>query len=71
MRKYLVTFHKTVPDDTGHDHRVLQRRVVVTAHSDVAATYVAKAMFRETDGVPDWRLRADTCEVVELARQAA
>ena len=71
MLKYLVTFHKTVPDDTGHDHRVLQRQAVVTASSDVAAAFAAKAMFRKAAGVSDWRLRADTCEVVELAEQAA
>ena len=70
MREYLVTFHKTVPDDTGHDHRVLQRQAVVTARSDVAA-YAAKAMLCEACGVVDWRMRADTCEVAELTRQAA
>lgn len=71
MREYLVTFHKTVPDDTGHDHRVLQRQAVVTARSDVAAAYAAKAMLFEACGVVDWRMRADTCEVAELTRQAA
>lgn len=71
MREYLVTFHKTVPDDTGHDHRVLQRQAVVTARSDMAAIYAAKAMLCEADGVVDWRLRADTCEVRELGEHAA
>ncbi|GJE74274.1 hypothetical protein [Methylorubrum suomiense] len=71
MREYLVTFHKTVPDDTGHDHCVLQRQAVVRARSDVAAAYAAKAMLCEADGVVDWRMRADTCEVVELTRNAA
>lgn len=71
MRAYLVTFHKVVPDDTGHDHRVLQRGTVVTAISDVSAAYAAKAMLCEADGVVDWRLRADTCEVVELSQHAA
>ncbi len=70
MRAYLVTFHKVVPDDTGHDHRVLQRETVVTARSDVSAAFAAKAIFREAAGVVDWRLRADTCEVVELTRCA-
>ncbi|MGU3340766.1 hypothetical protein ACLBXJ_22350 [Methylobacterium mesophilicum] len=71
MREYLVTFHKTVPDDTGHDHRVLQRQAVVIARSDVAAAYAAKAMLCEADGVVDWRLRADTCEVVEISELVA
>ena len=43
MRQYLVTFHKIVPDDQGHDHRILQRRALVTARSEVAALYEAKA----------------------------
>ena len=71
MRTFLVTFLRTVPDDTGHDHRILQRRAIVAARSEVSAAYEAKAMFREAAGVPDWRLRADTCEVVELASHAA
>ncbi|CAO4141373.1 Neuroendocrine-specific golgi family protein P55 (NESP55) [Methylorubrum thiocyanatum] len=71
MREYLVTFHKIVSDDTGHDHRVLQRQAVVTARSDVAAAFAAKAMLCEACGVIDWRMRADTCEVAELTRQAA
>ena len=71
MREYLVTFHKTVPDDTGHDHRVLQQQTVVTARSDIAAAFAAKAKLCEACGVVDWRMRADTCEVAELTRQAA
>ncbi|BAQ49254.1 MULTISPECIES: hypothetical protein [Methylobacterium] len=71
MRKFLVTFAKTVSDDTGHDHVVLQRRAVIAARSDVSAAYEAKAMFCRAAGVSDWRLRADTCEVVELAQHAA
>ncbi|CAO4152710.1 MAG: hypothetical protein MIN69_16025 [Methylorubrum extorquens] len=71
MREYLVTFHKTVLDGSGHDHRVLQRQAVVTARSDVAAAYAAKAMLCEAARIVDWRMRADTCEVVELSRPAA
>lgn len=71
MRQYLVTFHKTVPDDRGYDHRVAQRRVAVSANSEVAATYAAKAIFCQRSGIVDWRLRADSCEVVELRHLAA
>ncbi|MGV7032669.1 hypothetical protein [Methylobacterium symbioticum] len=71
MHEYLVTFHKTVLDDTGYDHRVLQRQAVVHARSDVSAAFAAKAMLCEADGVIDWRLRADTCEVVDLSQRAA
>ena len=71
MRTYLVTFRKLVPDGYGHDHRALQKRVVVAARSDVAAAYAAKAMFCKAAGILDWRLRADTCDVVELPKLAA
>ncbi|MGH1570417.1 hypothetical protein ACRAWG_06800 [Methylobacterium sp. P31] len=71
MRRFLVTFHKIVPDDCGHDHRTLQQQAVVPAYSEHAAAAAAKALFCEAAGVIDWRLRADTCEVVELTEQAA
>ncbi len=44
QRAYLVSFHKVVPDDTGHDHRVLQQQAVVRARADVSAAYAAKAI---------------------------
>ncbi|MET0367301.1 MAG: hypothetical protein ABW058_03955 [Methylobacterium sp.] len=66
MRQYLVTFHKVVPDSTGHDRRIVQERVLVTARSDVSAAFAAKAMFCEAAGIADWRMRADSCEVVAL-----
>ena len=71
MRQYLITFHKIVPDDTGHDHRVLQQQIVICAQSDVSAAWQAKAMLCEQARVADWRLRADTCEIVALAHLAA
>ncbi|AWN39586.1 hypothetical protein [Methylobacterium durans] len=71
MRKFLVTFHKVVSDDTGHDHRVVQQRAVVRAHSDVSALYEAKALFCRHMGIIDWRLRADTCDVAEIVDMAA
>lgn len=67
MREYLVMFHKVVPDAAGYDRRILQRRTVVSARSEVSAAYAAKAMFSEAAGIADWRMRADTCEVVELS----
>jgi hypothetical protein len=71
MRQYLVTFHKVIPDGSGHDQRALQRQAVVSAHSEVAAACAAKEMFCQTAGVVDWRMRADTCEVTELDGHAA
>lgn len=71
MRQYLVSFHKVVTDGSGHDRRILQRQALVRARSEVSALFEAKALFREEMGVADWRLRADTCEAVELADIAA
>jgi len=66
MRRYLVTFHKVVSDDAGHDRRTLQRQVILAALSDAAAVEAAKAMFCEAAGIIDWQLRADAYEVIEL-----
>jgi len=71
MRTYLITFHKVIPDDAGHDHSVLQRQILVRAHSDVSAEWQAKAILCELCRVIDWRLRADTCEVTAMADLAA
>jgi hypothetical protein len=71
MHKYLVTFHKVVLDSCGYDHRIVQQRVIITARSDVSALYEAKARFCEAMRVVDWRLRADSCEIADLAFLAA
>ncbi|UMY19847.1 hypothetical protein MMB17_11435 [Methylobacterium organophilum] len=71
MRSYLVTFHKVVPDGSGHDRAVVQGRMVVRARSDVSALYEAKARFCQAMRIADWRLRADTCRAVEVARLVA
>lgn len=71
MRPYLVTFDKVVPDDSGHDHRVRQHQVVVSACSELSAAHAAKALFCEAAGIVDWRQRADTCVVVDLAAVTA
>lgn len=71
LREYLVTFHKVVSDDTGHDRRVPQQQAVVAAPCPVSALTMAKTLFCETAGIVDWRLRADSCEVVVLTERAA
>jgi hypothetical protein len=67
MRDYLITFHKIVLDGAGHDRCIVQRRTWLRARSDVSAVWEAKALFCRALGISDWRLRADTCEVMELA----
>jgi hypothetical protein len=71
LREYLVTFHKVVSDDTGHDRQVPQQQAVVSAPCPVSALTMAKALFCEAAGIVDWRLRADSCEVVALTDRAA
>jgi hypothetical protein len=71
VRTFLVTFHKVVPDGRGRDRCVLQQQTVVSACSGEAAVDAAKALFCEAAGIIDWRLRADTCEVVGLSDLAA
>jgi hypothetical protein len=67
MRTFLVTFHKVVSDGRGRDHRALQRQAVVPASHGEAAAEAAKVLFCQAASIVDWRLRADTCEVIELA----
>lgn len=71
MRTFLVTFHKVVPDGRGRDHHILQRQAVVSACSGDAAADAAKALFCQAAGIADWRLRADTFEVVGLTDLAS
>ncbi|AWB24037.1 hypothetical protein DA075_26755 [Methylobacterium currus] len=71
MREYLVTFHKVVLDDTGHDRRVLQQQAVVSAPCETSALALAKTRFCEAAGIVDWRLRADSCDVAVLSERAA
>ncbi|KQS81829.1 MULTISPECIES: hypothetical protein [Methylobacterium] len=70
MRLYRVTFYKTVADDTGHEHRVRQRAILVRAPSEVSAVWQAKALLCAGARVVDWRLRADSCEVAALPAAA-
>ncbi|WCS26039.1 hypothetical protein LOK46_04155 [Methylobacterium sp. NMS14P] len=70
MRLYRVTFYKTVADDTGHEHRVRQRAILVRAPSEVSAVWQAKALLCAGAQVVDWRLRADSCEVAALPAAA-
>lgn len=67
MRTFVVAFYKIVPDGRGRDHRALQRQAVVAASHGDAAAEAAKVLFCQAASIVDWRLRADTCEVVELA----
>lgn len=71
MRTFLVTFHKVVSDGRGHDRQVLQQQAVVPASYEEAAAEAAKALFCQAASIVDWRQRADTYEVVELAELAA
>jgi len=66
MRTFIVTFHKIVSDGRGRDCRVLQQQTIVPASYGEAAVDAAKALFCQAASIVDWRMRADTYEVVEL-----
>ncbi|MER2265310.1 hypothetical protein [Methylobacterium oxalidis] len=69
MRLFLVTFHKLVSDDTGHERSALQHQTVIPATSMVSALSAGQAMFCEAEGIVDWRLRADACEASEVLEE--
>ncbi|MCJ2099255.1 hypothetical protein [Methylobacterium sp. E-046] len=71
MRTFLVKFHKTVSDGRGYDRQIIQQQSIVPASYGEAAADAAKTMFCRAASIVDWRLRADTCEVVEMAEPAA
>lgn len=71
MRQFLVTFHKVVSDDTGHDRRARQHQVIVPATSEDSALAAGQALFCEAAGIVDWRLGADGCEAAEVQEELA
>ena len=66
MKMFLVTFHKVVCDDTGHERRMLQHEVLVPADSAPAALSAGQSLFCEAHAIVDWRLRADACEAIAM-----
>ncbi|GJD76357.1 MULTISPECIES: hypothetical protein [Methylobacterium] len=69
MRMFLVTFHKLVCDDTGHERPVRQHQVLVPAASEASALAAGQALFCEANGIVDWRLRADSCEAAAVQEE--
>jgi hypothetical protein len=63
---FLVTFHKHVGDDSGHERRALQHQVLVPALSRVSAIAAGQTLFCEANGLVDWRLQADACDAAEV-----
>ena len=66
MRRYRVTFYKTVCGDTGHERPVCQRAVEVDAESDEAALEAARALFCKLEQIRHWSLRSDACATEEI-----
>ena len=69
MKLFLVTFHKQVSDDTGHERHALQHQALILTTSMASALSVGQAMFCEAQGIADWRLRADACEASEVLEE--
>ncbi|WP_372426910.1 hypothetical protein [Salinarimonas chemoclinalis] len=58
MPRWRVTFYKTISDDTGHEHRAVQKEITVLADDRDAAVEEAARLYVLAEGC-DWRLRAD------------
>lgn len=63
MPHYNVSFLKNLPSCNGHMFRCTQDVIAVDAATQAEAIATAKAMFARRSG--DWRLHADTVEIVE------
>lgn len=72
MPNFCVKFFKTLCSSSGHPFKVLQRTVNVR-HSKTAedASHAAHRDFERLEGVSDWRLHADCCEVENKTEKAA
>ncbi|MGP9822084.1 hypothetical protein ACTZWW_18850 [Salinarimonas sp. NSM] len=64
MPRWRVTFYKTISDDTGHDHRTVQKELTVDADDGEAAVAEAERLYALAEGC-DWRLRADAVSAEE------
>ena len=69
MKLFLVTFHKQVSDDTGHERSSLQHQALIHSTSKASALLVGQTKFCEAEGIADWRLRADACEASEVLEE--
>ncbi|WP_419951657.1 hypothetical protein [Methylobacterium sp.] len=69
MRQFLITFHKVVSDDTGHERSARQHQVLIPATSEASAVAAGQALFCEASGIVDWRIRADACEAAEVQEE--
>ncbi|WP_029031085.1 hypothetical protein [Salinarimonas rosea] len=58
MPRWCVTFYKTISDDTGHEHRAVQKELTVLAEDRDAAIEEAERLYVLAERC-DWRLRAD------------
>jgi hypothetical protein len=65
MRSCCVKFFKTLLGSDGHPFKVLQQTISVgNPTSDEEALRIAQERFECLELVPNWRLHADTCQIV-------
>src|SRR6266446_3399430 len=67
MTSYRVLFFKRLTNSYGRSCNICQRSIeIASMPSSERAVAAAKNRFAQLEGVPDWRLRADTVEVTSL-----
>lgn len=65
MRRYIVTFFKTVTDGYGHDREIRQRAIEVSAVDKHAARSKGLAEFCRLERLTDWSHHADRYEITD------
>ena len=72
MAKYRVSFFKNLVSSDGHPFKVLQRVVAVArSQSPEDAVRAAQHRFEHLEGVPDWKLHADSIEIEEANEKSS
>jgi len=65
MSDYIVTFFKSVLSSDGHETKAPQMVLNVQATHRAEAEKQSQLRFAQLRGIWDWRLHADSCEVLE------
>ncbi len=71
MPKYCVGFFKNLLSSDGHQFKCLQDQIEVEAESSTEATESASRTFEALHGLLDWKMFADTVELLSADRPLA
>lgn len=65
LTKYKVSFLKDLVSSDGHPFRCVQETIFVAAKTPAEATKMAQEQFQHHRNIHDWRLYADSVDIVE------